>query len=328
MAHELSFDVDGNAEAFFALKPAWHNLGTVLDHVPNSEEAITAARLDWRVQLEPVQTTSGIAIPKTFATVRSDTRDVLGVVGDTYKIVQNRQAFSFLDSLIQSGDMLYESAGALRGGRLVWVLGRMPTVDTIAEGDDSRRYVLFTTSHDGTAAIHAIPTTTRVVCANTLRIALQDSGDKGIRHTGDVKNKLEYARRLLSQYDKGFTLFRDHARKLAETKFTGDQAKAYIRELFPEISEEGRAKTNRDRKVGQVRINFMNSRQQIASIKGTWWALLNSVTELVDHPQENYQSSSTKTKQERAENKMISVLDGTGADFKQQAFKLAVKMSA
>lgn len=324
MAHELSFDSNGNAEAFFSMKPAWHNLGTVLDHVPNSEGAIAAAHLDWRVSLEEIQTMTGVKCENHFATVRQDTGAVLGVVSTKYKLVQNRQAFSFLDSLIESGEMKYESAGALRGGRIVWVLGRMPSDDQIAEGDVSRRYVLFSTSHDGTAAIHAIPTSTRVVCANTLRVALGSS--KGIRHTGDVRGKLDVARRYLSQFDEGFTLFRDKARSLAERRFTPEQSRAYIQELFPEVKETGRSRTLRETKVNQVRRNYVNPRQNIASIKGTWWALLNSVTELVDHAPNR--SRRGQPSRDQLETKMLSVLDGSGADFKQRAFNVAVEMSS
>ena len=130
-------------------------------------------------------------MPDHFATVRTDSGDVLGVVGKRYRIVQNRDAFGFLDSLLQDGIMKYESAGALRGGRQVFLLARMPSVDEIVPGDNSLRYVLFSTSHDGTAAIHAVPTSVRVVCANTLRIATASS--VGFRHTDDVKAKLDSA---------------------------------------------------------------------------------------------------------------------------------------
>ncbi len=100
MAHELSFDSQGNAEAFYAMKPAWHGLGTVLDHAPTSEAAIEAAHLDWHVDMKPLQTTDGIDVPDNFATVRGDNSAVLGVVSDKYKVVQNRDAFKFLDSLV------------------------------------------------------------------------------------------------------------------------------------------------------------------------------------------------------------------------------------
>ena len=206
---------------------------------------------------------------------------LLGIVGNRYRIVQNREAFDFLDGLLQDGVMRYESAGALRGGRIVWLLARLPSVDTIAEGDDTLRYVLFNTSHDGSASIHAIPTSVRVVCANTLRIAT--AGDIGFRHTANVASKLEFAKKYLSQFDEKFTLFRDKARTLATRRYSPDDAKGYIETLFPPVKEIGRSRSIRENKVNAVRANFRNSRQSIPSIKGTWWSLFNAVTEAVDH---------------------------------------------
>lgn len=304
----------------FALTPAWHGLGTVLDHVPNSAEAMQAAGLDWRVSKVPLLTDEGTAVEEHFATVRRDTGKVLGVVGKGYRIVQNREAFDFLDSLLQDGVMRYESAGALRDGRVVWVLARMPSMDEIAPGDNSMRYVLFSTAHDGTGSVQAIPTSVRVVCANTLRVATASS--VGIRHSGDVRQKLDVARRYLSQFDEKFTLFRDRARVLAERKFAEADARQYIETLFPEVKEPGRAQNTRERKVEAVRRNYRNERQQLTAIRGTWWALLNAVTEGVDH--DDRRNVSTRKGQE---NRMASALTGSGADFKAEAFRLAVQMA-
>jgi phage/plasmid-like protein (TIGR03299 family) len=321
MAHEISV-VNGRAEAFYALKPAWHGLGTVLDFAPDSATAMESAHLNWNVRLDKLRTVEGVDVPEHFATVREDTADVLGVVSRKYAVVQNRDAFDFLDGLLQDGVLKYESAGALKGGRTVWALARMPGFDTIADGDDSARYVLFTTSHDGTGAIHAIPTAVRVVCNNTLRIAT--AGLKGIRHTGDVDAKLRYARQYLSQFDKAFTLYRDNARLLASRELAADKAKDYIAKLFPEVPELGRARTIRENAVNQIRRNYRAPRQQLDSIKDTWWSLYNSVSEYIDH-QSNWRGA---TAHDRAENRMISNMDGTGADFKSEAFDVALAMSA
>lgn len=321
MAHEISM-ANGIGEAAFAMRPAWHGLGTVLDHVPDSETMLQAAHLDWRVDLADMALVmDGRTITDHYATVRQDTGEILGVVGARYRIVQNRQAFAFLDGLLQDGIMRYESAGALRGGRIVWALARMPSVDHIAEGDDVLRYILFQTAHDGSSALHAIPTSVRVVCANTLRVAV--ASDIGIRHTGDLWSKLNYARQYLSQFDEKFTLFRDRARKLAESRWTPQQARDYIREIFPEVETAGRAQTIRNRKVAAVRGAMVNRRNSMPSIKGTWWQLLNAVTETVDHAERAAHSTP-----EGKENRMISLTDGTGADFKAKALKVAIEMAA
>lgn len=323
MAHELSIS-NGKAEAFYSLQPAWHGLGTVLDYAPSSEVAIEAAHLDWEVDLQPLLTADMRQVPDYFATVRQDTGEVLGVVSSRYQVVQNREAFAFLDSLLDDGSLQYESAGALRGGRIVWLLARMPSVDTVADGDDSLRYILFSTSHDGSAAIHAIPTAVRVVCANTLRVAT--ARDIGIRHTGDVRGKLDAARRYLSQFDRQFTEFRDHAQLLAHKRYSRDEAQRYIDTLFPETAQLGRSHSIRERKVREVRSAFRASRQNLPSIRGSWWSLYNSVSEAIDHG--HAMSVRGKDRQAKAENRMLSVMDGMGADLKDKAFRLALEMAS
>ena len=323
MAHELELKHNGRIEAAFSLSPAWHGLGTVLDHVPTSREMITAAGLDWRVELQDLKTESGIAVPGHFATVRTDCNKILGVVGNRYTPVQNRDAFDFLDSLTSSGEMRYESAGALRGGGTVWALARLPSVDTIAEGDNSLRYVLFSTSHDGSGSIHAIPTSVRVVCANTLRIAT--AGAVGIRHTSNVKDRLAEARLLLSQYDRQFDLYRDKAQLLAQRKISPEDAKAFILELFPEVKEEGRAKTIREETVQRIRDSWRNVRNNFSAIRGTWWQALNAVTEVIDH--DDRKAGGVWRKPEKRETRFLSLMNGSGADTKAKALRLALTIS-
>ena len=330
MAHELSEYVDdfGDTQHEYAgaLRPAWHGLGETLDYLPNSSEMIEAAHLGWRVGLRDIQTSDGTLIEGFQATVRLDTGAPLGVVTDRYKPLQNSEAFKFLDSLISSQEMVYETAGALRGGKIVWALGRFPSIDYAAEGDALKRYALFQTSHDGKSSIRVTPTSIRVVCANTMRLALKSAGQSRIRHTGDMRLKLDEAHRYLSQLDAAFDDFRDEAQKLATRYFSPDTAKAYIQALYPEVDLEGRAKAQRERRVAAVRCTLRNERQQMKSIKGTWWALLNAVTETVDHT--GAQRASRRNDRDRAETRFLNVVDGIGADFKDRALKLAVEMSA
>ena len=356
MAHEISVLQDGTAEAAYALVPAWHGLGQVLDHVPTSEEMILAAHLDWQVAMLEMHGTipastvvgganDGAIIPERKIlsakkqVVRLDTGAELGVVGPSYGMVQNRKAFEFLDSLMENGAMEYEAAGALRGGSVVWVLARMPSIDQIAEldngkSDDAARYVLFSTSHDGSQALYAIPTHVRVVCANTLRLAT--TGISGIRHIGDMSEKLDFARKYVSQFDAAFTLFRDNARRLAETKTTDEAAAAYIAELFPvvepKLNKKGKldttGKTKRDNMVAKVTANHTNIRNTGGSVKGTWWSLYNAVSEYADH-QATFKGLDADGNRTRnwQENRMMSALDGDGANFKDEAFTLALTMA-
>ena len=330
MAHEIS-NVNGIDEAFFAgngneLRPAWHGLGQNLIDAADSETAIEQAHLDWRVLMRPLQTIDGKTVPNMCATVREDTGDVLGVVSDRYKVLQNRHCFKFLDSLVENGDLQYESAGALRGGQIIWLLARLPSIDTIAAGDTVKRYLLLQSSHDGLSAINTGATSVRVVCANTLRLSLQTNKStmKRITHKGDMVSKLADAQLYLSQFDKAFALFRDEAQLLATRYFTNEQCKEYIQKLFPEVDLETRAKAQRERKVSQVREAFRDHRTCLASIKGTWWHLFNSVTQSIDHADK----STRRSARDAAETKMMNLTDGIGADFKAHAFAVAKEMSS
>ncbi len=323
MPAEISF-VNGKAEAAFALKPAWWDAANrcTLDHVPDSAGMIRAAHLNWEVQPQPIYNADGRIIEGYSTTVRLDTGLHLGVMSDQYRVVQNAEGFRFLDNLLRDGVMRYESAGALRGGRTVWALARMPSVDTIAEGDDVCRYCLWLNSHDGTGAIYAIPTSVRVVCANTAALAIR--GQRGIKHMGDMDAKLKQAHELLSQADRQFTDFRDNAQLLANRRYSPVDAKQYVATLLPEPEEAGRSLSIRERKVEEIRIALRSDRQNIASIQGTWWSLYNAVSEGIDHGR--FYGFKGKG-QQRAENRMTSVMMGQGAEFKRQAFDLAVSMA-
>jgi len=322
MAHEISVTEDGVEEAAYANDPAWHGLGTVVRGATDSKTMITAAHLDWRVDLVPLKTECGLAVPDKFATVRNEPRAILGVVGDRYRPVQNSEAFEFLDNLTMDGVMRYESAGALYGGRVVWVLARMPSVDVAADGDKMLRFVLFKTSHDGRSKVTAIPTSVRVVCANTLAVAMSGHSGEGFVHSGDVKKKLEQARRYVSQFDRAFDLFRDKAQVLATRRYTTSQAVDYLEKLFPTPDEDGAALNARQRRVAAIRGALVNRSNTLESVCGTWWSLLNAVTETVDHD-----DKVRKTREQR-EHKFLSVVEGVGADLKQRALDVAVQMSA
>lgn len=323
MPANISF-IDGKAEAAFALKPAWWDASGeyVLDHVPNSEEMLKAAHLDWQVEKQPIYDDDGRRIPGFATTIRSDTGLHLGVMSDSYQVVQNRDAFRFMDDLLRDGIMRYEAAGALRSGRTVWVLARMPGVDTIAEGDNLQRFVLWLNSHDATGSLFAIPTSVRVVCANTATTAIR--GQRGIRHVGDMAEKLSQAHDLLSQANERFTDYRDQAQILANRHYSPTDAKQYVSTLVPEPEESGRSSSIRERKVQEIERALQNERQNLPTIKGTWWSLYNAVSEAVDHGRFYGWRGQGR---HRAENRMNSVMMGAASDFKQQAFNLAYDMA-
>ena len=151
-----------NVESMFYVRETpWHGLGTRVNEALNSEEALTAAGLDWNVIQEPIYTETEELIEGYKANVRDTDRQVLGVVTERYKIVQNQEAFAFTDELLGEG-VRYETAGSLQGGRKVWLLAHLPH-EYIISGERISPYLVFFNSHDGSGAIKAAITPIRAV---------------------------------------------------------------------------------------------------------------------------------------------------------------------
>jgi phage/plasmid-like protein (TIGR03299 family) len=278
----------------------WHGLGKVLDKEPaNIDEAIVAAGLEWEVAQEPIYIPgapvlnengveqSYVEVPAALANVRQDTRDVLGVVTKHYKVIQNREAFDFLDSLIGS-DMHFETAGSIFGGKRVWVLARIPEWIEVG-GDDVSQYVFITNSHDGKAAVIAAVTPIRIVCNNTLTWALNTvKRSVTIRHKGeDMAAKLYEARKVLDltiDYNKQFKELGD---KLAQERMTTGQFEKIVNTLVP-IDEDTMGKksiTMASNARGNM-IDFWNGKGDDGDTRGnapgTKWVAVNAIAEYSD----------------------------------------------
>jgi phage/plasmid-like protein (TIGR03299 family) len=332
MPAEISgIEIDGRniVEAMYAETPAWHNLGVVLPEAVPSGEAMTASHTDWLVEKEPMKLVKDDeVVNEYFAIVRQDTRKTLSVVGKKYRPLQNIQAFNFLDSLMMDGIIKYEAAFALKGGKHVCLLARMPSVDTVVKGDHQLRYVFFNNTHGG-GGIQITPTSVRVVCANTKRMAIGE-GRKAqtlvsIRHTGDLDEKLNTALKFLSQFDQAFTNYKVDAQKLLKG-FTVGQKIDYIESLFPSPDKDAtdRVKNGHKRKVEQVEKSLLSPAQNIVGVKGTWWSLFNAITEAVDHGDKLRKISDLAASRE---NRFLDVVSGPGANFKDQAFALALDLA-
>lgn len=157
---------------FYVREKPWHGLGTCVEEAPTSADALRLAGLDWEVKQRNIQVCGGAKIENFKANVRSSDGAVLGVVSDRYQIVQNAEAFSFTDELI-GGDVRYETAGSLQNGKKIWLLARMPVQKIV--GDDVEPYLCFSNTHDGSGSIRVCMTPIRVVCNNTLNLALNSA---------------------------------------------------------------------------------------------------------------------------------------------------------
>lgn len=174
----------------------WHGLGKIVAEAPTSEDAIHLAGLDWDVVQQKIYLEDGTEIQDAYANVRSSDNKPLGIVGNRYQIVQNIEAFSFTDSLLGEG-VKYETAVSLKDGKTIWLLAKLPDKYEIL-GDKVDPYIVFTNTHDGTGSVKVAMTPVRVVCNNTLNMALRSATRTWTtRHTGDINKKLTDAQNTL-----------------------------------------------------------------------------------------------------------------------------------
>lgn len=221
-----------NVESMFYVRETpWHGLGTKVMQAPDAKNALKMAGLDWTVEQEPIYT-DGEYIEGYKANIRSSDRKVLGVVTDRYKVVQNEEAFAFTDELLGEG-VRYETAGSLQEGRKVWMLARMPQ-EFVILGDRISPYLVFSNSHDGSGAIRVAVTPIRVVCNNTLNLALDTAKRSwSMIHTGDIKSKMEEARDTLFMADYYMENLGMEFEELRKKKLDDRKVKEYIEVLLP-----------------------------------------------------------------------------------------------
>lgn len=337
MAHNITQRRNGVAEAAFALTPAWHGLGTVLDHPMSSAEALQAAHLDWRVVSSPLYySVQDIPIKTHVANIREDNNELLGIVSKQYKIIQNVEAFAFLDQLIENHSMQYEAAFSLSGGKKVVLLGRLPKVDTIVKGDELLRYVLLSLHHDGSGAIRFGPTSVRVVCANTYSLAIGKGTltemegldrEASIRHMGDVHKKLEAVQTLLQQANRQFDNYTLAAKQLVKTQLKGKQWDKFLDLMCPLLDPDDPDFTpQRHQRLlvtrEAIKASYESPRQTLKNVRGTAWAAFNAVTEHIDHLPRRGAS-----KQLRSEARFNVCLYGPGRDMKRRAFLTACRVA-
>ncbi len=217
---------------FTGREKPWHGLGTMVEQAPDSREALIAAGLDWDVVQKPIFTQDGIKIKGYYANVRDFDGSVLGVVTNRYKVVQNREAFAFTDGLLGQG-VRYETAGSLMGGRKTWILARLPE-KYIIQGEYIMPYLVFSNAHDGSGAIKIAMTPVRVVCNNTLNLAL-DTASRiwSVNHTGDIAAKFEDTKETMYRAEEYMSGLGKAFDVLSRKKVTDAAMNEYVSMLLP-----------------------------------------------------------------------------------------------
>lgn len=217
---------------FYTREKPWHGLGTRVEEAPSSADALRLAGLDWKVLQEPIYIDGGKQIAGYKANVRDSDRKVLGVVTERYKIIQNQEAFAFTDSLLGNG-VRYETAGSLQEGRKVWLLARLPR-EYIISGERISPYLVFSNTHDGSGAVKVALTPVRVVCNNTLNLALSTADRSwSMIHTGNIRDKIQEAKDTLFMAEEYMDSLGKEFERLRRQKITDAMVKEYIEQLLP-----------------------------------------------------------------------------------------------
>ena len=296
MAHELETQ---NGVASFASfrEPAWHGLGTVFSDEKTTSEMLAAANLNnWNVRLVDVEIPNTLTSDKNYSyVVRTNPTDntqtdILGVVGERYVPVQNEELFAFGDNILDGGGR-WETAGSIRGGRVVFgslALERETVLDPNGVADKVKTYLLINTSHDGSIAIQASITPVRVVCANTLNLALGAKRGKNaikqsfkIRHTQTANGKVAIAREALGLANKYMDAFDVMAKAMIEKEITAGQFNDIILAAYPKPEKDSKGAVKKWENKVDV-INDIYTGQFNGMIAGNAWGAFNALTERLD----------------------------------------------
>jgi phage/plasmid-like protein (TIGR03299 family) len=294
MAHELESD-----KSFASFRePAWHGLGTVFHEEVSTKEMLELANLhEWNVHLEEVAIPDGFNSDKTYNYVtrtnpfdRSQ-KDILGVVGERYRILQNEELFDFGDALLDGGGR-WETAGSIKGGRQVFgslALEREMVIDEKGVGDKVTSYLLVNTSHDGSIAIQASVTPVRVVCANTLNLAIGTGVGRNrsvkqsykVRHTQTAQGKIQAAREALGLANTYLDEFDKLAHELIQREITQDKFMDIINLAYPRPEDDKKGAVAKwNTKVETIEEIYQSDTTKM--ISGTAWGALNAMTERID----------------------------------------------
>jgi len=311
---------------FYAGETPWHGLGTKLDHIATSEEAIVAAGLDWEVEMYGVYTRTTDptfqVVPGYFATTRKTDNKVFGVMKSRFKPVQNREAFTFFDNVVGEKLAIYHTAGSLKEGAIVWILAKLPGNFSI-KGDQVDKYLLLTNSHDGSRAVQMFYTPIRVVCWNTLQMADSTASARFyMRHTTMVMNRIAQAQDILGIANKFYRDWHGQAEHLALLQLPAPQVPLLLKAAFTGNSETKMEDIwipvkNAMEKAEEL--IYVGRGQDNPKIQGTAWQAYNGIAEYVDY----YKKPRGKNPND---SRLNSAWFGTGNDIKKRAWDYLLKL--
>lgn len=321
-------DTSRGQAALYSSVPAWHQLGNIVPGgTSNIDDVLSLGGIDYDVLRCPVEFRNSLdgprlLLPEHFVTARTDTGAGLGVVGGRYEVLQNRDAFAFLQDLVDRYDVVWESAGAVRGGRRVFISMRLPDTVTIDAGgvaDQIIPFIVALNSHDGSSPFQVVVTPWRPVCRNTERFALRDAQSRwGVRHTRNARDRIEEARRTLGLSVTYFAQFAAEEEALARTELALADFHHVIDELWQPPAEDSSVRTRNihRRRVDELTDLYTTSSTQLG---GTAYAAERAITEYTDWKQAIRPTGALRGNHLAA--RATAVLEGSNDDLKSRAHR-------
>jgi phage/plasmid-like protein (TIGR03299 family) len=304
--------------AYFGATP-WHGLGTALaeEDVYDWQKTCEKAGLDWEAELVPLQTVDTQTKVVHRAVRRKSDGRILGTVGPRYTILQNRASLRWFQPFLDAREAALHTAGSLRQGSRIWVLARLNRDPLLIAQDDAvDKFLLLSHSHDGSLAVRVGFTPVRVVCSNTLAMAHGSDASKLIRlkHTRDIHENLANIREIMNLANQEFEATAEQYRLLARRSISREDLRRYVRKVL-KVEEEPSTRTSNT--ISEItRLYESGKGNDLPSIRGTWWAAYNGVSEWL-----SYQRG------RNPQNRLNSLWFGDGAQLNKHALETARAMA-
>ena len=315
MAHELEF-VNGVAQMAYREskgKP-WHGLGTPIGDNMTPQDIMVAAGLNWEV--EKVNTFinyNGKQVETgQQALVRSTDGKILTQVGQGWNPVQNAEAFNFFTDFVKAGDMVMDTAGSLKEGQIIWALADVRDGFSLFNGDEVRGYLLFSNPHQYGKAIDIKFVMERVVCNNTLTVALNEKNQPSVRVNHRSVFNAEKVKEILGLSHNKVEKFKEAAEFLGSKQYDRAKLEKFFGKIFGESTQENKTLS----RTAERAMELVENQPGDHFRPGTWWNAYNAVTYMTDH--ELGRSADTR---------MASAWFGGNAKRKVDALDLAIDMA-
>lgn len=314
MAHNLE-TIDNKVAMAFRENGGlpWHGLGVALPDEATPQEMMKAASLDWKVEKsENFIQRGGEFVPTgNFSLVRETDGKVLTQVSEGWEPVQNEQAFEFFNDFVEKGDMQMESAGSLYDGSIVWAQANLKDGFEILGGDKVDGYLLFSNPHRYGKTVTIKFCATRVVCNNTLTLALNSKGLREVKVNHTRKFDEGKVKELMGLADIQMGRFKEAAEFLASVKVDADMIDEFYGDLFG-VDENKQLKRN-----GLIAKAALSHQPGLEYAEGSMWQLFNSVTYSTNH-----------VFGRKADNRMDSLWYGNAEKLNTQALNKALEMAS